>query len=89
MPRSRATPHTMTIDVNHSCASAIYGVRFTTREFSVRARSTEVADRAPARGPVSIALQSHGQRPAQLWQFYLQLVEVEAAFKNLKTELAT
>jgi transposase len=26
--------------------------------------------------------------PAQLWQFYLQLVEVEAAFKNLKDELA-
>jgi hypothetical protein len=26
--------------------------------------------------------------PAELWQFYLQLVEVEAAFKNLKSELA-
>src|SRR5690606_21833250 len=26
--------------------------------------------------------------PAQLWQFYLQLTEVEAAFKNLKDELA-
>jgi len=26
--------------------------------------------------------------PAQLWEFYLQLVEVEAAFKNLKGELA-
>jgi len=26
--------------------------------------------------------------PAHLWQFYLQLVEVEAAFKNLKSELA-
>jgi transposase len=26
--------------------------------------------------------------PAQLWEFYLQLVEVEAAFKNLKSELA-
>ncbi len=26
--------------------------------------------------------------PAELWQFYLQLVEVEAAFKNLKDELA-
>lgn len=26
--------------------------------------------------------------PAQLWQFYLQLVEVEAAFKNLKSDLA-
>jgi transposase len=26
--------------------------------------------------------------PAQLWEFYLQLVEVEAAFKNIKSELA-
>jgi transposase len=28
-----------------------------------------------------------GQEPAQLWQFYIQLVEVEAAFKNLKGDL--
>ena len=28
-----------------------------------------------------------GQQPAQLWQFYIQLVEVEAAFKNLKGDL--
>lgn len=26
--------------------------------------------------------------PAQLWEFYLQLVEVEGAFKNLKSDLA-
>ena len=26
--------------------------------------------------------------PARLWEFYLQLVEVEAAFKNLKSDLA-
>jgi len=28
-----------------------------------------------------------GQDPAQLWQFYMQLVEIEAAFKNLKDDL--
>jgi len=28
-----------------------------------------------------------GHEPAQLWQFYIQLVEVEAAFKNLKDDL--
>jgi transposase len=28
-----------------------------------------------------------GRDPAQLWQFYIQLVEVEAAFKNLKDDL--
>jgi transposase len=27
------------------------------------------------------------QQPAHLWQFYIQLVEVEAAFKNLKDDL--
>ena len=29
-----------------------------------------------------------GTDPAQLWEFYLQLVEVEAAFKDLKSDLA-
>ena len=29
-----------------------------------------------------------GREPAQLWQFYIQLVELEAAFKNLKDDLA-
>jgi transposase len=28
-----------------------------------------------------------GHEPAQLWKFYIQLVEVEAAFKNLKDDL--
>ena len=28
-----------------------------------------------------------GEAPARLWQFYIQLVEVEAAFKNLKDDL--
>src|SRR5512143_3432319 len=28
-----------------------------------------------------------GKPPAQLWQFYIQLVEIEAAFKNLKDDL--
>jgi len=28
-----------------------------------------------------------GRQPAELWQFYIQLVEVEAAFKNLKDDL--
>jgi transposase len=28
-----------------------------------------------------------GKDPAQLWQFYIQLVEIEAAFKNLKDDL--
>ena len=29
-----------------------------------------------------------GRDSAQLWQFYIQLVEIEAAFKNLKDDLA-
>jgi transposase len=30
----------------------------------------------------------YGREPAELWQFYIQLVEIEAAFKNLKDDLA-
>jgi len=30
----------------------------------------------------------YGRDPAQLWEFYIQLVEIEAAFKNLKDDLA-
>src|SRR5438105_1275255 len=29
-----------------------------------------------------------GRDPAQLWQFYIQLTEIEAAFKNLKDDLS-
>jgi transposase len=29
-----------------------------------------------------------GREPAELWQFYIHLVEIEAAFKNLKDDLA-
>ena len=29
-----------------------------------------------------------GRSPAELWQFYIQLTEVEGAFKNLKSDLA-
>ncbi len=29
-----------------------------------------------------------GREPAELWQFYIRLVEIEAAFKNLKDDLA-
>jgi len=29
----------------------------------------------------------HGRDPAELWQFYIQLTEIEAAFKNLKDDL--
>ena len=30
-----------------------------------------------------------GKEPAELWQFYIQLVEIEAVFKNLKDDLQT
>jgi transposase len=31
---------------------------------------------------------THGRSPEELWRFYIQLTEVEAAFKNLKDDLA-
>ena len=40
-----------------------------------------------AKAAISCARNLCGQEPAQLWQFYIQLVEVEAAFKNLKDDL--
>ena len=58
------------------------------RHVQLRAQSAKAAPSAPARRPLSAAHQSVWQRePAELWQFYIQLVEVEAAFKNLKDDL--
>ncbi len=39
-------------------------------------------------GRYLLRTKSLGRDPAQLWQFYIQLVEIEAAFKNLKDDLA-
>ena len=53
--------------------------------------SLELAE--PARGPpprreLPAAVELDRRRSAQLWAFYLQLTEVEQAFKELKGDLA-
>ena len=82
----------MTIDVNHSCASAIPGVtacdsRRVSFRFALDRQKLRTVRQREDRYLLRSNLAASG--PAQLWQFYLQLVEVEAAFKSLKTELAT
>ena len=58
------------------------------RHVQLSARPRQAAPGAPARRPVSVAHQSDGDDPAQLWRYYLQLVAVEQAFKCLKGDLA-
>ena len=43
--------------------------------------------RAGALGRYLLRSNLCGRDPAELWQFYVQLVEIEAAFKNLKADL--
>ena len=41
-----------------------------------------------AKGVISCAAISSAQAPEKLWQFYIQLTQVEAAFKDLKDDLS-
>jgi hypothetical protein len=51
-------------------------------------RSTATSrERRGARGAQSAAHQSVRRGSAKLWKFYIQLVEIEVAFKNLKDDL--
>ena len=43
---------------------------------------------AGAKDAICCAAIFAAKEPAELWQFYIQLVEIEAAFKNLKDDLA-
>jgi len=59
-----------------------------TTHFQPRAQSRQAAPDAPARGRYLLRTNLCDRDPVHLWQFYIQLVEVEAAFKNLKDDLA-
>jgi hypothetical protein len=54
----------------------------------LHAKPPEVAPGAATRRAVFAAHQPHQNDPALLWQYYIQLVAVEQAFKNLKGNLA-
>ena len=57
-------------------------------QLHLRPQPRQAADGPPARGTLSAAHQPHREDPALLWQYYIQLVAVEEAFKNLKDDLA-
>ena len=52
-----------------------------------RSTARSCARRAGAKAATCCAPTCRGRDPAELWRFYIQLVEVEAAFKNLKDDL--
>jgi transposase len=55
--------------------------------FSFRLNRQKLKDVRRREGRYLLRTNLTGREPAQLWQFYIQLVEIEAAFKNLKDDL--
>ena len=69
-------------------ASGRYRDRQGAAELQLRRSLAETEKDATTRGALSVAYQSDLNDPAQLWQYYTQLVAVEEAFRNLKGDLA-
>src|SRR5204863_8020030 len=74
--KARAAWRLLDIDIAAEAASFSYALN---RKKPPRVRRRE--------GRYLLRTNLCGREPAQLWQFYIQLVEVEAAFKNLKDDL--
>jgi transposase len=55
--------------------------------FSFRLNRQKLTEVRRREGRYLLRTNLSGKEPAQLWQFYIQLVEIEAAFKNLKDDL--
>ena len=55
--------------------------------FSFRLNRQKLREVRRREGRYLLRTNLSGRKPAQLWQFYIQLVEIEAAFKNLKDDL--
>jgi transposase len=55
--------------------------------FSLRVNRQKLREVRRREGRYLLRTNLTGREPAQLWQFYIQLVEIEAAFKNLKDDL--
>jgi transposase len=55
--------------------------------FSFRLNRQKLREVRRREGRYLLRTNLSGREPAQLWQFYIQLVEIEAAFKNLKDDL--
>jgi transposase len=61
--------------------------RSTNVTFSFRLNRQKLREVRRREGRYLLRTNLLGREPAQLWQFYIQLVEIEAAFKNLKDDL--
>ena len=61
--------------------------RSTNVTFSFRLNRQKLREVRRREGRYLLRTNLSGREPAQLWQFYIQLVEIEAAFKNLKDDL--
>lgn len=55
--------------------------------FSFRLNRQKLRDVRRREGRYLLRSNLCGKEPAELWQFYIQLVEIETAFKNLKDDL--
>jgi transposase len=56
--------------------------------FSLRLNRQKLRQARRREGRYLLRTNLCGKEPAELWQFYIQLVDIEAAFKNLKDDLA-
>jgi transposase len=61
--------------------------RWANLPFSFRLNRQKLKEVRRREGRYLLRTNLSGREPAQLWQFYIQLVEIEAAFKNLKDDL--
>jgi len=76
--RAKAPAAWRLVDIEVAANEAVFSYRLNRRKLrQVRRRE----------GRYLLRTNLSGQDPAQLWQFYIQLVEVEAAFKALKDDL--
>lgn len=60
----------------------------TAATFSFRLNRDKLRQRRRREGRYLLRTNLCGRDPAELWQFYIRLTEIEAAFKNLKDDLA-
>ena len=90
-PRSRGTAH----EARRRARQGTGGVALIDIEVAARGRhvqlraqsQTSCAKCADAKAAICCAPICTGKDPAELWQFYIQLVEIEAAFKTMKDDL--
>jgi hypothetical protein len=61
--------------------------RWANLPFSFRLNRQKLKEVRRREGRYLLRTNPSGREPAQLWQFYIHLVEIEAAFKNLKDDL--